>query len=77
LLEFLDQHGAEAHCLVPVQHQRNFAEFCGMKYAQGHAGHDSYRVILKREEGEFEIGSIGIQHGRAWSWGIDTVIPSL
>ena len=22
--------------------------------------HDNYRVILKREEGEFEIGSIGI-----------------
>jgi hypothetical protein len=39
--------------------------------------HDNYRVILKREEGECEIGSIGIQHGRAWSWGIDTVIPPL
>ena len=36
--------------------------------------HDKYRVMLKREDGEFEIGSI-IQHGRAWSWGIDTVIP--
>ena len=24
---------------------------------------------------EFEIGSIGIQHGEAWAWGIDTVIP--
>ena len=23
--------------------------------------HDNYRVILKGEEGEFEIGSIGIQ----------------
>jgi hypothetical protein len=26
-------------------------------------------------EGEFEIGSIGIQFGAAWAWGIDTVIP--
>ena len=33
------------------------------------------RVILKLDEGEFEIGSIGIQHGAAWRWGIDTVIP--
>ena len=37
--------------------------------------HDNYRVILKLEEGEFEIGSIGIQHGGVWAWGIDTVIP--
>ena len=37
--------------------------------------HDTYRVILKGEDGEFEIGSIGIQHGRVWTWGIDTVIP--
>ena len=29
--------------------------------------HDNYRVILKREEGEFEIGSIGIQHGDTWT----------
>ena len=34
-----------------------------------------YRGILKLDEGEFEIGSIGIQHGGAWRWGIDTVIP--
>src|SRR5215470_4730683 len=26
-------------------------------------------------DSEFEIGSIGIQHGAAWYWGIDTVIP--
>ena len=32
-------------------------------------------VILKLGEGEFEIGSIGIQHGAVWAWGIDTVIP--
>jgi len=36
--------------------------------------HDNYRVVLKLDEGEFEIGSIGIQHGAAWRWGIDTVI---
>jgi hypothetical protein len=41
---------------------------------------DSYRVILKREDGfEVEIGSIGIQHGsgatKHWTWVIDTVIP--
>jgi hypothetical protein len=35
--------------------------------------HENYRVILKREDGEFEIGSIGIQHGAMWRWGIDTV----
>jgi hypothetical protein len=37
--------------------------------------HDNYRVILKLDEREFEIGSIGIQDGAAWRWGIDTVIP--
>ena len=37
--------------------------------------HESYRVILKLEESDFEIGSIGIQHDGGWSWGIDTVIP--
>ena len=31
--------------------------------------------MLKLDEGEFEIGSTGIQHGGAWAWGIDTVIP--
>ena len=31
--------------------------------------HD-YRIILKLDEGEFVIGSIGVQ-GSAWSWGID------
>ena len=25
--------------------------------------HENYRVVLKLDEGEFEIGSIGIQHG--------------
>ena len=41
--------------------------------------HENYRVILKREDGEIEIGSIGIQHGigatEHWAWGIDTAIP--
>jgi len=37
--------------------------------------HDNYRVVLKRDADEFEIGSIGIQHDAAWRWGIDTVIP--
>ena len=37
--------------------------------------HDNYRVILKLDDDEFEIGSIGVQHGAAWAWGIDTVVP--
>ena len=37
--------------------------------------HGNYRVILKCEDGEFEIGPIGIQHDGGWSWGIDTVVP--
>ena len=37
--------------------------------------HDNYRVVLKRDGDEFEIGSIGIQDGAAWAWAIDTVIP--
>src|SRR5215467_3913981 len=37
--------------------------------------HDNYRVILKLDGDEVEIGSIGIQDGAAWAWGIDTVIP--
>lgn len=40
---------------------------------------DNYRVILKIDETEFEIGSIGVTHhtGTAtiWTWGIDTVVP--
>jgi hypothetical protein len=41
--------------------------------------HDNYRVLLKDDGLEVEIGSIGIQHGcgatEYWAWGIDTVIP--
>jgi len=40
---------------------------------------ETYRVILKDEDGETEIGSIGPQHTvgaeTRWVWGIDTVIP--
>ena len=35
--------------------------------------HDNYRVILKRDDGEFEIGSIGVEHSVGavyfWAWG--------
>ena len=38
---------------------------------------ENCRVILKDEDGEFEIGSIGIQHAAGasyfWAWAIDTV----
>jgi hypothetical protein len=37
--------------------------------------HDNYRIVLKRDGDEFEIGSIDIQHGAAWAWGIGTAIP--
>jgi hypothetical protein len=41
--------------------------------------HDNYRVLLKDDGLEVEIGSIGIQHGsgatEARVWAIDTVIP--
>ena len=40
---------------------------------------NNYRVILKTETEEIEIGSIGIQTftsmDTGWTWGIDTVIP--
>jgi hypothetical protein len=41
---------------------------------------NNYRMILKTEhDGEFEIGSIGVQtftsRDTAWTWGIDTVLP--
>ena len=37
--------------------------------------HDNYRVILKCDDGEFEIGSIDIQHDGGWRWRIDAVMP--
>jgi hypothetical protein len=40
---------------------------------------DAWRVVLKSEDGEMEIGSIGTQFhagpDSVWSWGIDTVVP--
>ena len=43
--------------------------------------HDNYRVVLKDEDGDVEIGSIGVQHAAGssyfWAWGIDTDIPSI
>ena len=41
---------------------------------------DNYRVMLKHDGDEIEIGSIGVQHQsnstkHVWHWGIDTVIP--
>jgi hypothetical protein len=36
--------------------------------------HDNYRVVLKDDGDEIEIGSIGVQF-EGWSWGIDTAIP--
>jgi hypothetical protein len=40
---------------------------------------DNYRVILRDEGLEVEVGSIGIQRGTEgsefWSWGIDNLIP--
>jgi hypothetical protein len=40
---------------------------------------DNYRVILKLDEDEFEIGSIGIKTFTStdvtWTWGVDTVLP--
>ena len=37
------------------------------------------RAWWETDEGDFEIGSIGVQHqsgaNTAWIWGIDTVIP--
>jgi hypothetical protein len=40
---------------------------------------DNYRVVLKTDGDEFEVGSIGVQtftsSDTAWTWGIDTVMP--
>ena len=35
--------------------------------------HEKYRVILKLDEGAFVIGSVGVQRGGAWSWGVDKI----
>ncbi len=36
--------------------------------------HDNYRVVLKDDGLEIEIGSIGVQF-EGWHWGLDTAIP--
>jgi hypothetical protein len=36
--------------------------------------HDNYRVILKEDGLDIEIGSIGVQF-EGWHWDIDTAIP--
>lgn len=44
-----------------------------------HQARDNYRVVLKLDDEENEIGSIGIMtftsSDTAWTWGIDTVVP--
>jgi hypothetical protein len=49
------------------------------KVIHDQAAPDGYRVVLKNEYGETEIGSIGLQHGVGaqyfWKRSIDTVIP--
>jgi hypothetical protein len=49
------------------------------KVIHNQAAPDGYRVVLKNEYGETEIGSIGLQHCAGaqyfWKWAIDTVIP--
>lgn len=52
----------------------------GLRKVQHPQAPNNYRVILKTEhDGEFEIGSIGVQtftsSDTAWTWGIDTVMP--
>ena len=37
--------------------------------------HENYRVILKLDGDEFEIGSIGVQFDAAWAWGIPMPSP--
>lgn len=40
---------------------------------------DNYRVILKSDDDEVELGSIGLKSFTSddicWTWGIDTVLP--
>jgi hypothetical protein len=39
-----------------------------------HTARDNYRVIVKDNGEEIEVGSIGVQFD-GWTWGIDTVVP--
>jgi len=49
------------------------------KSDQGQLDPEIYRVILKDDGDEVEIGSISVQHSAGaesyWKWAIDTVIP--
>ena len=49
------------------------------KVEHGRQSPEGYRVILKDDGDEVEIGSISIQHSANahyyWKWAIDTVIP--
>jgi hypothetical protein len=36
--------------------------------------HDNYRVIVKDDGAEIEVGSIGVQFD-GWHWGIDNIVP--
>ena len=49
------------------------------KSDDGQLGPEIYRVILKDDGDEVEIGSISVQHSAGaesyWKWAIDTVIP--
>jgi len=49
------------------------------KVEHGRQSPEDYRVILKDDGDEVEIGSISIQHSASaqyyWKWAIDTVIP--
>ena len=49
------------------------------KSDQGQLGPEIYRVILKDDGDEVEIGSISVQHSAGaayyWKWAIETVIP--
>jgi hypothetical protein len=40
---------------------------------------DNFRVILKMDDEEIDVGSIGLKtftsDDTAWTWGIDTVVP--
>jgi hypothetical protein len=49
------------------------------KSDRGQLGPEIYRVILKDDDDEVEIGSISVKHSAGasyyWSWAIDTMIP--
>jgi hypothetical protein len=39
---------------------------------------DNYRIVVKLDGDEFEVGSIGVQTtntGTIWTWGLDGILP--